>query len=239
MDFQETIQKIADTFTEGYRKGFEITGKDLSIKKTVNIRFHLGFERIIREAIRNFEKMGLSPVIYRAEHKLQRIGYMGAIPNRQYDYDHKSDQAIYLDKPLVDRKISVMRTSYEKHKKLAAGMAGPAVMETFGEAIFMPTAKKEAFILSEKQQKLSVLYDREASQIVNQYIKGEERSFTIIAFPVPEIGDRFSEIFDEIVKINTLDSEKYQKIQQHIIDALTRERTSISKERKSAVMRRN
>ena len=87
-----------------------------------------------------------------------RIGYMGAIPNRQYDYDHKSDQAIYLDKPLVDRKISVMRTSYEKHKKLAAvGMAGPAVMETFGEAIFMPTAKKEAFILSEKQQKLSVL----------------------------------------------------------------------------------
>ena len=28
---EETIQKIADTFTEGYRKGFEITGKDLSL----------------------------------------------------------------------------------------------------------------------------------------------------------------------------------------------------------------
>ncbi len=217
---EETVQKIADTFTEGYRKGFEMTGKDLSIKKTVNIRFHLGFERVIRKAIKNFEKMGLSPVIYRAEHKLQRIGYMGAIPNRQYDYDHKADQAIYLDKPLVDRKISVMRTSYEKYKKLAAVMGGPAVMETFGEAIFMPVSKKEAFVLNEKQQKLSVLYDREASQIVNQYIKGEERSFTIIAFPVPEIGERFSEIFDEIIKINTLDSEKYQKIQQCIIDAL-------------------
>lgn len=217
---EETIQKIADTFTEGYRKGFEMTGKDLSIKKTVNIRFHLGFERVIRKAIKNFEKMGLSPVIYRAEHKLQRIGYMGAIPNRQYDYDHKADQAIYLDKPLVDRKISVMRTSYEKYKKLAAVMGGPAVMETFGEAIFMPISKKEAFVLNEKQQKLSVLYDREASQIVNQYIKGEERSFTIIAFPVPEIGEHFSEIFDEIIKINTLDSEKYQKIQQCIIDAL-------------------
>jgi len=84
----------------------------------------------------------------------------------------------------------------------------------------MPISKKEAFVLNEKQQKLSVLYDREASQIVNQYIKGEERSFTIIAFPVPEIGEHFSEIFDEIIKINTLDSEKYQKIQQCIIDAL-------------------
>lgn len=110
---KETIQKMADTFTEGYRRGFETTKKDLSIKKTVNIRFHLGFERVICEAVKNFEKMGLLPVIYRAEHKQSRIGYLGAIPNRQYDYDHKADEAIYLDKPLIDRKLGVMRTSYE------------------------------------------------------------------------------------------------------------------------------
>lgn len=217
---QETIEKIAETFTEGYRRGFEITGKDLSIKKTVNIRFHLGFERVIRQAIKNFERLGLKPVIYRAEHRQTRIGYMGAIPNKQYDYDHKADEAIYLDKLLIDRKIGVLKTSYEEFKDLAAGMGGPAVMETFGEEIFVPVRKKEAFVLSEKQQKLSVLYDRESSTIVNQYIKGEQRSFTIIAFPVPEIGENFKEIFDEVIKINTLDSQKYTEIQQHIIDAL-------------------
>ncbi len=217
---QETIQKMADTFTEGYRRGFEATKKDLSIKKTVNIRFHLGFERVIREAVKNFEKLGLSPVIYRAEHRQTRIGYLGAIPNRQYDYDHKADEAIYLDKPLVDRKLGVMRTSYEEFKEMAAWMGGPAVMETFGEPLFNPVRKKEAFELSEKQQKLSVLYDQEASRIVNQYIKGEERSFTIIAFPVPQIGKAFREIFDEVIRINTLDSKQYEKIQQHIIDAL-------------------
>lgn len=217
---KETIQKMADTFTEGYRRGFETTKKDLSIKKTVNIRFHLGFERVICEAVKNFEKMGLLPVIYRAEHKQSRIGYLGAIPNRQYDYDHKADEAIYLDKPLIDRKLGVMRTSYEEFKGLAAWMGGPAVMETFGEPLFTPIRKKEAFALSEKQQKLSVLYDQEASRIVNQYIKGEERSFTIIAFPVPQIGRQFREIFDEVIRINTLDSKQYEKIQQHIIDAL-------------------
>lgn len=217
---QETIRKIADTFTEGYRKGFETTGKNLALKKTVNIRFHLGFERVIREAVRNFEKMGLKSVIYRAEHRQMRVGYLGGIPNKQYDYDHKSDEAMYFDKPLMDRKLGVLKTSYEEYKELAAMMGGPAVMETFGEEIFMPVRKEESFTLSEKQQKLSVLYDREASQIVNEYIKAEERSFTIIAFPVPEIGDQFEEIFDEVVKINTLDYKKYQRIQQCLIDAL-------------------
>ena len=50
--------------------------------------------------------------------------------------------------------------------------------------------------------------------------KTGERSFTIIAYPVPEIGEKFEEIFAETVKINTLDYKKYQKIQQTIIDTL-------------------
>lgn len=62
--------------------------------------------------------------------------------------------------------------------------------------------------------------DNESGQIVNRYIKGEERSFTIIAYPIPEIGENFQDIFREIVKINTLDYKKYQKIQQTIIDTL-------------------
>ncbi len=59
---------------------------------------------------------------------------------------------------------------------------------------------------AEKQVEL----DNESGQIVNRYIKGDERSFTIIAYPVPEIGDDFPEIFAEIVKINTLDYKQYQ-----------------------------
>jgi leucyl aminopeptidase (aminopeptidase T) len=93
-------------------------------------------------------------------------------------------------------------------------------MEIFGELPFEPLSKAESLRLDEKQQKLSVEYDMEAGQLVNEYIKGEERSFTIIAYPVPEIGDNYEEIFDEIVKINTLDYKLYEGIQQTIIDAL-------------------
>jgi leucyl aminopeptidase (aminopeptidase T) len=74
--------------------------------------------------------------------------------------------------------------------------------------------------LTETQQKLQVELDNESGQIVNRYIKGDERSFTIIAYPVPEIGADFPEIFEEIVKINTLDYKLYERIQQTIIETL-------------------
>lgn len=78
--------------------------------------------------------------------------------------------------------------------------------------------------MSESQQKLQVFCDNQTVQITNRYIKGEERSFTIIAWPVPEIGENFQEIFREVMKINTLDSREYQRIQQTIIQALDRGR---------------
>ena len=223
---EETIQKMADVYTEGYRIGFINTGKDLSKKSVVNIRYILGFERVIKKAIENFERMGLKPVIYRASVSILtkrqhiKIGYYGAVANKQYDYDHKDDQALFLDKKFLERKLEVMQTTYEHHKKEAAGFAGPAVIEMFGEEPFEPQTKQSVIKLSKNQEELALNADSRQSQMVNRYIKGEERSFTIIAYPVPEIGENYEEIFDEIIKINTLDAKVYEKVQQTLIDAL-------------------
>ena len=222
----ETIQKMADVYTEGYRIGFVNTGKNLSKKATVNIRYTLGFERVIRIAIENFREMGLKPTIYRAgvsvltKRQHLKIGYYGGIANKQYEYDHKDDQALILDRQFMERKLEVMRTTYEQYKDLARRHAGPACMETFGEEPFTPVSKSEAVKLNDKQKEISLEYDSKSSQIVNSYIPGDERSFTIVAYPVPEIGDQYEEIFDEIIKINTLDAKVYEKVQQTIIDAL-------------------
>ena len=222
----ETIQRMADVYTEGYRIGFINTGKDLSKKSVVNIRYSLGFEKVIRAAMENFRKMGLKPVIYRAasgvitrrEH--HKIGYFGAIPNWQYEYDHRQDQALFMDKRYIERRLEVMKTVYEKNRELAAQFAGPAVMETFGEKPFSPAAKPEAPEYSEAQRELALMYDSRSGQITNEYIRGDERSFTIIAWPVPEIGEKYPEIFNEVIRINTLDAKLYEKVQQTMIDAL-------------------
>jgi len=223
---QETIDCMADVYTEGYRKGFELAGIDLSKKSVVNIRYQLGFERVIRKAIVNFAALGLRPTIYRAASNVvtkkgqHKIGFVGGNPNKQYDYDHREDQALFFDKKMMERKLDVMKNTYEQFKGLAAQFAGPAVMEVFGEEPFAPIQKAEAIRLSEKQEQLTVLYDSKGGQLTNQYIKGDERSFTIVAYPVPEIGENYPEIFNEIIRINTLDADLYEKVQQTLIDSL-------------------
>ncbi len=223
---EDVIQKMADVYTEGFRVGFINTGRDLSKKSVVNIRYVLGFERVVKAAILNFEKMGLSPVIYRSSVTVltrrgyAKVGYYGGIAGKQYEYDHRNDQALFLDRRFLERKLSVIESTYKDLKKEAAELAGPACIETFGEEPFTPVPDENAIQLTEEQEALVVEYDSRQNQIVNTYVPGDERSFTIIAYPVPEIGEKYPEIFDEIVKINTLDAHTYEVVQETLIDAL-------------------
>lgn len=207
------IDDMAATCTEGFVRGFVLGRKDLSKKKTVNIYLPIGFERMVRKVIERLEKSGLSVIIREA-------GVTSTVANKQYQFDHKFDIGLYMDKAYIDRKLSVAKVSFEKYKDMAALMAGPIAIETFGEKPFAPEAKKEAVKLNEKQQKLQVSYSTGWSQIYHEYIKGDETSFTIIAYPIPEIGDNFQEIFADTIRINTLDQELYQQIQTDIIGAL-------------------
>ncbi|MBQ8816093.1 MAG: aminopeptidase [Lachnospiraceae bacterium] len=210
---EEKIQLMAHTYVEGYRKGFEMAGKDLSRKKTAGLYYHVGFERMMREAVKELRDLGLEPTVYRA-------WVDGAAFNRQYAFDHRDDMGLFWDKQLLHRMADVLKNAFEEVKEAAGAYAGPAVVEVFGEPPFAPVSKPECVSMSEEARKVFVEYRSQSGEITNQYIKGEERSFTIIAFPLPEIGEPFEEIFDEIIRINTLDYELYKNIQQHIIDAL-------------------
>ena len=179
---QEKIDKMADTFSEGYRIGFVNTGKDLSKKSVVNIYYAMGFERIVKKAIENFAKMGLKPSIFRTSHSVitrgrnSQIGFFNISGNKQYVYDHRDDIGLVMDKQYVERKLEVMRTTYEQNKEIAAGYAGPAVIDIFGEKTFVPQAKPEAVKLSEKQEELLVAMNGRAGRLTNEYLPGDERS---------------------------------------------------------------
>lgn len=206
----EQVQAMADTFTEGYRIGFATTGKDITKKSIAEIRYPIGFERMVRFAVNNFKKMGLDSILRPFSVSL----------NKQYTYDHREDRGLWLDKALIERGLEVERSVWEKLKAQAPAYGGPAVIDIFGTKPFSPEQKESCVKFTEKQQKLSVYQRSESSQLINKYIRGEERSFTIIAYPVPSIGEQFEEIFAETVKINTLDYALYRDMQQKIIDVL-------------------
>ncbi len=223
---EETIKLMADTFTDGYIRGFKVMGVDLSKKKNVQIRYHIGFERMIRQAVKNFEAAGLEVIFPRAavdsinRNPAAKVGYVSSSPNKQYDYDHRYDSALFLDKKFNDRKIAALRSAYKKYSKEAADYAGPACVDVFGEEGFQPVNRPENWAFTDAQQKLYLDYRNTSTQIQNEYIPGNETSFTIIAFPMPAVGPDFEEIFKETIRINTLDYVLYQKIQQKLVDVL-------------------
>lgn len=223
---KDEIESMAETFTTGFSRGFEVNGLDLSKKSTVNIRYQIGFERVIRQVMLNFKEMGLEGVIYRAAYlaidKRQhlKIGFHGSSPNKQYDYDHRFDIGIFLDSLFIKKKLGAKRAVLEDMGSLPSHYAGPTLMEVFGEELFLPLDKPEAIKLNKVQQKLLTQYYNDERLLSMEYYKLDETSFTIISFPIPEIGEDFEAIFAETVKVNTLDYDKYHRIQQKIIDAL-------------------
>ncbi|MBO4290403.1 MAG: aminopeptidase [Lachnospiraceae bacterium] len=227
---QETIDLMADTYTEGYRIGFELAGKDLKKKKIAEILYPLGFERMMKKAAANLKEMGLDVV--QRDHSNSFFYFkplpFGTEPNRQLLFDHRNDMGLFLDKALVERKLEVLQTVFEKYKAEARGYAGPAVVEIFGENEFNPVNHPEAVQLTDAQNELLLDYKSRAFGIQSKYILQEERSFTIIAFPTPEIrsalpddsSETYRKFFEEIIRINTLDYHLYSKIQTRIIDVL-------------------
>ncbi len=223
---EDTIELMSKTYTEGFKRGFEAAQKDMSQKTTVNIRFRLGYDRVAAKAIGQFRKMGLEPIIYRAGNDIfsrfgiNKPGYYGGLANPQYDEDHKEDMALVLDGQLVTRRLEGITAAYEQYKDEACKWAGPACMEVFGEESFNPSLCGHAVRYGKEKQNIIRDFRVKSSEIMNKYINREERSFTIIAWPTPAIGDCFDEILDEIIKVNTLKVDLYCEVQQQIIDVL-------------------
>ena len=227
------VQAMADTYTEGYIRGFVTMGADLAVKSTILLRYPIGFERMMRCAVKNFEKIGKKVTIARAPQDVitkfpgRRPGYTATQANPQFDYDHRYDCALFMDNRFKEHKLDCQKNTWEKMKEEMAAYAGPAVVETFGEPDFEPAAKPECCKLDAQQESLMNAYRNESGMLAMNYIKDEETSFTIIAYPLPSIGEDFDAVFAETVKVNNLDNEEYKKIQQAIIDVLDAGETAV------------
>lgn len=231
---EDEIGRMADTWTEGYRIGFITGGKDLDSKKRVGLIWHLGFERMILRSLHNFEAMDKTCICYRETqslfglHEAERTGCCGADANPQYRYDHREDLALLLDDDLAGRRVEALAAAYRRWKEETVLYAGPAVMEVFGEAPFAPVSGAAKTSFDKGQQKLISRFRQIASRYYNDAVIGKNRSFTIISFPLPSIeegnpkGAAYEDIFDAVLRINTLDYETYQRIQSVLIAALDR-----------------
>ena len=240
---EETVRKMASAFTEGYIRGFEMTGKDVTKKSIVACYLPLGFERFMREAVLQFEKAGLKTVINRNPVRLLtkrssaniRPGFYGAF-NREYEFDHKEDLALFWGDKLKSRKLRALKYAYEENRALLSEFSGHACVEIFGADGSEPVRKEHSPQYHAHQIAVNREYAFRAHELAQKYMPDEETSFTIIAWPTPSIAgnagagpvgaqdpeQRYREIFECFVRINTLPADRWQQIQQRLADALDR-----------------
>ncbi len=235
---EEQIERMASAYTTGYIRGFEMTGKDISLKATVVCYMPLGFERFMRAAVRQFEAAGLEVIINRNPvHLINKKnnanikpGFYGA-SNAGIDYSHKEDLALFWGDKLKAKRLEALTEAYEANREQLKKHSGHACVEIFGKKGETPVNTPHRAAYTGHQLKVTREYAFRAHEIAQSYTPDEETSFTIIAWPTPSIAvdinenaaaaqQRYRELFEKFIEINTLPVDEWQQIQQHIIDAL-------------------
>ena len=213
---EKDIDSMAETYVNGYVEGFEVTGTDLSKKKYVQVVTEYGFERITRAAIKKFEALGKETTV----HYYADVYGDSWLGNRQAEYDHRNDMLLTLNKRMNETIVRATKKAYDNVGDFMRLTAGPAVQESFGEPDFDPVNKPEVLSADAKLSKIMVDMNTRLGMLREEYIHGDERSFTIIDYPLPSIGPKFKDIFKATIRVNTLSNARYRKIQQNIIDVL-------------------
>jgi len=208
---EKEAELIAGTMVEAYIEGFAEESKDYSSKNTIGVILQAGYERILPLLAKGFRKHGLRIFIREIE---------GTKLNRQAEYDHRFDYALYLNEEKVEAQLSATKDAYESMKNVMSDYSGIILLEVFGEAPFSPVPKPEACKADEKASAVYNMLMQKGAVLRNRYMPREETSFEIIAFPSPEIKGNFQEIFKDTVRVNTLSNNVYRPVQKAIIDAL-------------------
>ncbi len=208
---QPKIEALAHQLVNAYIRGFTTCGKDAFKRPNPIIGVPVGLEVIARAVCLECRRQGLTPIIE-----------FSAVPaNKQFSYDHKFDNALWLDPDYVSLSLVQFDMLTEKFRPLIQRHSGYLLLGSFGEQPFEPIKTKERLSLSKEQLKLhQELQNTRITTIHQRYAPGTETSFSISAFPTPEIGPDFEAIFEEMMDINQQDAEQFEIIQKKLIDVL-------------------
>ena len=206
---QSKIDKIARTFTSAFLQG--LAKKGAKVKSTVSLEFSAGYERIAKALISDFKTKNITVL----------VSYVGTTStNRQYWYDLRYNHALYYNEEYAKKSLNNFKTVYESIRELVKDHFGGLSFGSFGEKPFNPVQKSACFKLSQEQIDLENSMNIKYGKFYTQLFPAKERSYSMMDFPSPEIGENFEAVFEDMFEINSLDSSKYELIQQKMIDVL-------------------
>lgn len=205
----DRIKLLAQRIVESYVKGFKIDNKDISKRSIVCINGMIGQERLIHYIIKSLADNGLYGKV---------IDMKGTSVNKQLEYDHRFDKCLYFDDLYVEDYLRGTEHVMTRTDDVL-DVSGFLLIETFGHAHH--ELKSDTFLkMSDEQIALESKWKMKKQQLEDQFMPETDTSFCIVAFPCAEIHEDYDKVFDEVININMLDSDYYERIQQVLIDTL-------------------
>jgi hypothetical protein len=208
---ESEILRLAKHINGAFIEGFKTENKARGGRNLVKIVCGAGYERVVKTMMAEFARIGFETIIG---------GMVSSNPNRQADYDHRYDEKPFLSAEYNKIIINSYERAFDKLSDKINRYCGHIRIGRFGELPFSPVESAFSRTLDKDEEDLYNKLVHDTSAQFSARVPDKNTSFSLISFPTPEIGPDFEEIFAEILRINTLDTNKYILIQQKIIDVL-------------------
>lgn len=205
------LRSIAKNHVAAFLSSFVRKNRDYRQKKYARVIYPMGMEKLGLMIVQELAEKGLAAAVSAPDTS-------GA--NEQYSYDLRYNSSLYFDEQYAGRRVTAYENALARMQDKICLQAGPLVVLLFGQKPFVPVIKNTILTMSEEQDKIQHATQGKLTAMYYKTAPREEASFSMIAFPSSEIGENFAAIFQDTLKINTLDNMHYARIQQQMIDIL-------------------
>jgi len=210
---QEKLKRIAKTFVGGYLRGREIDEKPLGERTSVILAYAVGQEPLVKAIMEEAYLQGLKPCSSMA--RIESYDYY-----KQLSFDSKFSNYWIFEDQYHESMKNIMEKSWEHGSAFAQKIGGILAIEEFGAPSFVPQNHPLIPKYNDAQMVLMQAYQNSLYSIRLKHIPSIVWGFSIIAFPSAEIGEQFENIFEDTLKINSLDSKDWSSVQAKLIDVL-------------------
>jgi len=207
----ELLDKMAKKIVKDFLHGFISQNRDRKKRKSVEISYQVGQEQLVKRVVQEFLKINFRTYIYEVNSFENFL---------QCKYDHKFDEGLFKNKDYMKMKFTFFKNSIVYNEKMLKDICGRVKIIQFGKLPLSPKSKESTIKLNNFQQELIKAFQIKKMKIKNNYISPSNTSYCMVGFPNVAIGKNFKEIFDDFLKINLMESRKYETYQQIIINAL-------------------
>lgn len=207
----QRLREMGEHIVEALLHGFVSQSRDRRERTLVRLNYCLGQEALAQEVVRSLEQRGLRAIVQRP----QCLAWSGA-----YAMTHGADRGLCLSGEAQEALLEAYREAFRRESEKLLDTCGMIGIGQFGEAAGVPQLPEGAYLPEEERRRRLLALENAKRELEAAYLAPSDLSFCKVAYPNLLVGENFPAVFDEFYRLNTMDSQKYELIQQTLIDAL-------------------